>query len=139
MKAILLGMPHRQMTSPALTHLQMTEKITRSHPIGSERFRSNSGKVFQNVEVVCKKYHVCMLSTNINQYLVFRLPQWTWWVYEWGARVRKHKYGKGPTRRSHHPAKDDSTIPSNTNTFKKDIIQRIRDTFPLRDVKDPQD
>jgi hypothetical protein len=32
-----------------------------------------------------------MLSTNVNQYLAFRPLQWTWWVYEWGAQVRKHK------------------------------------------------
>jgi hypothetical protein len=37
-----------------------------------------------------------MLSTNVNQYLAFRPPHWTWWVYEWGAQVRKHKYGKKP-------------------------------------------
>jgi hypothetical protein len=46
---------------------------------------------------------------------------------------------KAPTRRNHHPAKDHSTVPWNTTTFKKDIIQRTRDTFPLRDFKDPQD
>jgi hypothetical protein len=28
---------------------------------------------------------------------------------------------KSPTRRSHHPAKDHSTIPSNTMKFQKDI------------------
>jgi hypothetical protein len=32
-----------------------------------------------------------MLSTNVNQYLAFRTPQRTWWVYEWGAQVRKYK------------------------------------------------
>jgi hypothetical protein len=32
-----------------------------------------------------------MLSTNVKQYLAFRPPQWTWWVYEWGAQVRKYK------------------------------------------------
>jgi hypothetical protein len=32
-----------------------------------------------------------MLSTNDNQYLAFRTPQWTWWVYEWGAQVRQYK------------------------------------------------
>jgi hypothetical protein len=74
-----------------MTYLQMTEKITKSLPIGSEGCRSDSERVFQNVEIVCEKYHVCMLSTNINQYLVFRPLQWTWWVYEWGAQVRKHK------------------------------------------------
>jgi hypothetical protein len=28
-------------------------------------------KYFRNPEFVCKKYHVCMLSTNVNQYLAF--------------------------------------------------------------------
>jgi hypothetical protein len=51
---------------------------------------------FQNTEFVCEKYHVCILCTNINQYLAFQPLQRTWWVYEWGAQVRKHKYGKSP-------------------------------------------
>jgi hypothetical protein len=37
-----------------------------------------------------------MLSTNINQYLAFRPLQQTWWVYEWGAQVRKYKILKRP-------------------------------------------
>jgi hypothetical protein len=37
-----------------------------------------------------------MLSTNVNQYLAFRPPQQTWWVYEWGAQVRKYKILKSP-------------------------------------------
>jgi hypothetical protein len=98
-------MTHRQMRSLAITHLQTTEKITRSYPIGLEGFQNDSERVFGNVEFVCKKYHICMLSTNINQYLAFQLPQWTWWVYEWGAQVRKHKYEKAPTQQSHYPAK----------------------------------
>jgi hypothetical protein len=66
-----LDMIYQEMTSPVITHLQTTEKITRSHPIGSEGFRSDSERVFQNVEFVYEKYHVYMLSTNINQYLAF--------------------------------------------------------------------
>jgi hypothetical protein len=79
-----------------MMHLRRAEKITRSYPIHSEGFRSDSERGFRNVEFVCEKYHVYMLSTNINQYLAFRPPQQTWWVYEWGAQVRKHKYGKSP-------------------------------------------
>jgi hypothetical protein len=139
MEVILLRMMHQQMMSPALTHLQTTEKITRSHPIGSEGFRSDSGRVFQNVEFVCKKYHICILSTNVNQYLAFRPPQWTWWVYELGAQVRKHKYRKSLHWKKPSSRKDPSTVPSNITTFKKDIIQKTRDTFPLRNFKDPQD
>jgi hypothetical protein len=37
-----------------------------------------------------------MLSTNINQCLAFQPPQWTQWVYEWGAQVRKYKISKSP-------------------------------------------
>jgi hypothetical protein len=37
-----------------------------------------------------------MLSTNVNQYLAFQLLQQTWWVYEWGAQVRKYKISKSP-------------------------------------------
>jgi hypothetical protein len=43
------------------------------------------------MEFICEKYHVCILSTNVNQYLAFRTPQRTWQVYEWGAQVRKYK------------------------------------------------
>jgi hypothetical protein len=63
------------MTSPAVTHLQTTEKITRSHLLGSEGFRCDSERVFRNVEFVCEKYYICMLSTNVNQYLAFLPPQ----------------------------------------------------------------
>jgi hypothetical protein len=91
MEVILLAMTCRQMTRPATTHLQITEKITRSHPIGSEGFQSDFKRVFRNVEFVGEKYHVCILSTNVNQYWVFQPPQRTWLVYEWGAQVRKHK------------------------------------------------
>jgi hypothetical protein len=98
MEALLLAMMDQQTTSSVMTHLRMAEKITRGHLIGSEGFRSYSERVFRNVEFVCEKYHVCMLSTKVNQYLAFRPPQRTWWVYEWGAQVRKHKYGKAPTR-----------------------------------------
>jgi hypothetical protein len=73
------------MMSPVVTHLQMTEKITRSHPIGSEGFQSDFERVFQNMEFVCKKYHICILSTNVNQYLSFRPLQWNRWVHECGA------------------------------------------------------
>jgi hypothetical protein len=77
--------------SPAMIHLHMAEKITRSYMIGSEGYWSDSKSVFQNVEFVYEKYHVCMLSTNVNQYLAFQPLQQTWWVYEWGAQVTKHK------------------------------------------------
>jgi hypothetical protein len=123
------------MRRPAIKYLQMTEKITRSYPIGSEGFQNNSARVFRNVEFVCKKYHICMLSTNVNQYLAFRPPQWTWWVYEWGAQVRKHKYEKSPHSTKPLSSKDHSTVPSNTTTFKKDIIQHTQDTIPLRITK----
>jgi hypothetical protein len=89
MEVLLLAMMHRQTTSSVMRDLQTAKKITRSHPIGSEGFQSDSGRVFQNVEFVCEKYHVYILSTNVNQYLAFRPPQWTSWVYEWGAQVRK--------------------------------------------------
>jgi hypothetical protein len=53
-------MTHRQTTSLAMMHLQMTEMITKSHPIGLEGCRSDSERVFQHVEIVCEKYHVCI-------------------------------------------------------------------------------
>jgi hypothetical protein len=75
----------------------MADKITKSHLIGSEQFRSIWTNNFKNPKYVCEKYYICMLSTNVNQYLAFRPLHSTWWVYEWGAQVRKHKYGKSPT------------------------------------------
>jgi hypothetical protein len=65
------GMMYRQRMSAVITHLQTTEKITRSYLIGAEGFWSDSERVFRNVEFVCEKYHVCMLSTIVNQYLAF--------------------------------------------------------------------
>jgi hypothetical protein len=96
MEALLLAMMHQPTTSSVMRHLRRAEKITRTYPIGLEGFQSDFGRVFRNVEFVCKKYHVCMLSTNVNQYLAFLPPQRTWWVYECGAQVRKDKYGKSP-------------------------------------------
>jgi hypothetical protein len=96
MEALLLAIMHQQTTSSVMRHLRTAKKITRIHPIGSEGFRSDSERVFRNVEFVCEKYYVYMLSTNVTQYLVFRPPEWSWWVYEWGAQVRKHKYRKSP-------------------------------------------
>jgi hypothetical protein len=71
MRVILLGMMHRQMTSLMIIYLQTTEKSTRSHSLGSERFWSDSERVFRNIEFVYGKYHICMLSTKVNQYLAF--------------------------------------------------------------------
>jgi hypothetical protein len=67
----------------------MVEKIAKTHLIGLERLQSDSERVFQNVKFIYKIYYVCILSTNINQYLVFWLLQWTCWVYDLGAQVRK--------------------------------------------------
>jgi hypothetical protein len=83
------------------------------------------------MEFVCEKYHVWMPSTNVNQYLAFQPPQQTWWVYEWGAQVRKHKYGESPHSIEPSSRKDYSTVPPNITTFEKDIIQRTRDTIPV--------
>jgi hypothetical protein len=115
MEVLLLTMTHQQMTSSVMRHLRTAEKITRSHLIGLEGFRSDFGRVFRNVEFVCKKSHVCMLSTNVNQYLVFRPPQRTWWVYEWGAQVRKHEYGKSPHLKKPSSSTDHSNYPIKYN------------------------
>jgi hypothetical protein len=92
---------------------------------------------FRNPEFVCEKYHLCMLSTNVNQYLAFRPPHWTWWVYEWGAQVRKHKYGKSPYSKQPSSSKESTVVPSNTTKFQKDIIT-LYSTI-LQYAKDPQD
>jgi hypothetical protein len=75
MEALLLAMMHQETMSSVMMYLPMAEKITRSHPIGSEVFRSDSERAFRNVEFVCEKYHICILSTNANQYLAFQPPQ----------------------------------------------------------------
>jgi hypothetical protein len=69
------------------------------YQVSSDWFRRVSehlDKQFRKPEFVYERYHVCMLATNVNQYLVFQPPQWTWWVYEWGAQVRKYKISKSP-------------------------------------------
>jgi hypothetical protein len=67
------------------------------------------------MEFVCEKYHVSMLSTNVNQYLAFRPPQQTWWVYEWGAHIRKYKYGKSPHSTKPSSSTDHSNCPIEYN------------------------
>jgi aspartyl/asparaginyl-tRNA synthetase len=75
MEVVLLAIMHQQMTSSARIQVQIAKKITRGHVIYLEGFWSNSEGIFQNTELVCKKYYVAILSTNISQYLVFWLPQ----------------------------------------------------------------
>jgi hypothetical protein len=78
-----------------------------------------------------------MLSTNVNQYLAFRPPQQTWWLYEWGAQVRKHKYGKSPHSKKPSSRKESTDIPSNTTKFQKDIITLYSTIFTI--LKRPSD
>jgi hypothetical protein len=90
-----------------------------------------------NPEFVCEKDHVCMLSTNVNQYLAFRSPHRTWWVYEWGAQVRKHKYGKSPHSKKRSSSQGSTIVPSHTTKSQKDI-STLYSTI-LQYSKDPQD
>jgi hypothetical protein len=78
-----------------------------------------------------------MLSTNINQYLVFRPPHSTRWVYEWGAQVRKHEYGKSPHSKKPLSSQRSTIIPSYTIKIQKDI-STLYSTI-LQYSKDPQD
>jgi hypothetical protein len=64
-------MMHRQMTSAEMTHLPMTEEITKIHLIHVEGFQSHSREFSKKVEFVYEKYHICIISTNVNQYLPF--------------------------------------------------------------------
>jgi hypothetical protein len=94
------------------------------------------GKYFRNLEFVYKKYHICMLSMNVNQYLAFRPLHWTWWVYEWGAQVRKHKYGKSPHLKKPSSSQRSTIVPSYTTKSQKDI-STLYSTI-LQYSKDPQ-
>jgi hypothetical protein len=78
-----------------------------------------------------------MLSTNVNQYLAFRTLQLTWWVYEWGARVRKYKISKSPHSKKPSSSKRSTIVPSYTTKFQKDIS--ILYSTILQYSKDPQD
>jgi hypothetical protein len=93
----------------------MTKKSSDWFRQVSERLRQR----FQNTEFVCEKYHVCMLSTNVNHYFTFQPPQQTWWVYEWGAQVRKYKYGKSP-----YSIKPSSSIDHSNHPIEYNYIQR---------------
>jgi hypothetical protein len=59
-----------------------------------------------------------MLSTNVNQYLAFRPPHSTRWVYEWGAQVRKHKYGKSPHSKKPSSSQRSTIVPTHTTNSK---------------------
>jgi hypothetical protein len=63
-----------------------------------------------------------MLSTNVNQYLAFRPPQWTWWVYEWGAQVRKYKYRKSPHSKKSSSSTDHLNRSINYNYIRRKIL-----------------
>jgi hypothetical protein len=62
-----------------------------------------------------------MLSTNVNQYLAFRPPQWTRWVYEWGAQVRKYKISKSPHSKKPLSSSKTYNRPITYNEAQKDI------------------
>jgi hypothetical protein len=89
-------MIYRQMTGLEATYARYGRE---DHQVSSDWFGNILGRLNwknRNTEFVCKKYHDCMLSTNVNQYLAFRPPQRTRWVYEWGAQDRKYKISKKP-------------------------------------------
>jgi hypothetical protein len=85
---------------------EMAEKITKSHPIGSERFWSICTDNFEMWNLYAKNItFACSLPTSTS----------TWHSehrngpggYMSGELKSENiKYRKAPTRRSHHPAKD---------------------------------
>jgi hypothetical protein len=114
----------------------MAEKITKSHPIGSERFRSIWTNNFKIRNLYAKNItFACALPTSTS----------TW---RSDHRIRPGGYMSGelksenintekaPTRRSHHPAKRSTIVPSHTTTSKKDI-STLYSTI-LQYSKDPQ-
>jgi hypothetical protein len=85
-----------------------------------------------------------MPSTNVHQYLAFRPPQRTWWVYELGAQVRKHKYGKSPHSKKPLSSTDHSNCPIDYNYIRRKILVKepklqilYKDTKNLKDRKTP--
>jgi hypothetical protein len=72
-----------------------------------------------------------MLSTNINQYLAFRPPPSTRWVYEWGAQVRKHKYGKSPHSKKPSSSKKIYNHPITYNQIPERYSYFIVDYFTI--------
>jgi hypothetical protein len=67
-----------------------------------------------------------MLSTNVNQYLAFRPPQRTRWVYEWGAQVRKYKISKSPHSKKPLSSHKTYNHPSYNQVLRKIFIPYTR-------------
>jgi hypothetical protein len=78
-----------------------------------------------------------MLSTNVNQYFAFQPPQWTWWVYEWGAQVKKYKISKSPYSKNPLSSNKTYNCPITYNEAQKDIHTLYKTI--LQYLKDPQD
>jgi hypothetical protein len=97
----------------------MAEKITKSHPIGSERFRSICANNFEIQNLYVKNImFACSLPTSTST-----------WRSEHHNRPGGYMSGelkseninieKAPTQRSHHPAQITRTLPSITTKSKE--------------------
>jgi hypothetical protein len=72
-----------------------------------------------------------MLSTNINQYLAFRALQRTWWVYGWGAHVRKYKILKSPYLKKLLSSNKTYNYPTIYNNIPERYLYFILDYFTI--------
>jgi hypothetical protein len=106
-----------------MTHMQTTEKIPKSYPIGVEGFQSNSREISEMWNLYTKNImFICSLLTSTSTwYSDYHNGPGRYMSRELKSENINKK--KAPTQRSNHPAKHYSTIPLNTTTSQKDIIQ----------------
>jgi hypothetical protein len=104
-EVLFLAMTHQQTTSSVMRHLRTAEKITRCHPIGSEGYRSDSDRVFRNVEFVCENItFACSLPTSTSTWPSDHHNEPGGYM---SGELKSENINtkKAPTRKSHHPAK----------------------------------
>jgi hypothetical protein len=105
-EALLLAMTNQQMTSSVIRHLRTAERITKSHPIGSERFWSVCNDNFEMRNLYAKNImFACSLPTSTS---TWRSEHRNGPAGYMSGELKSEniKYRKAPTRRSHYPAKD---------------------------------
>jgi hypothetical protein len=120
-----------------MTHVRTADKITKSHPIGSEQFQSIWTNNFKIRNLYAKNIMVaCSLLTSTS----------TWHsdhhIRPGGYMSGELKSGninteRAPTQRSHHPAKDPQSSHYIQLTPRKILVPYTRLFYEYS--KDPQD
>jgi hypothetical protein len=104
-EVVLLAMTCQQITSSAMLYLRMAEKITKSHLISSEGFRSDPREFSKICNLYVKNImFVCSLPTSTSTWQSDYCNRPGGYI---SVELKSENINrkKAPTRQSHHPEK----------------------------------